>query len=274
MKKLFTFCLASFFITQTILAQRESARPVPPPTKFPDPVLIWKAVEPVKGSDGNPYIGITLGIYNYAQFPAILFTRDSTLPPCGATVAAARAWLRVYNAQTNQEIYNYCGMNSPSELRTFSFNVKRENLPAQVYVVVDDRAAKKTYKSNCIKTANGKPCDQTLTGTEVLAEPAVSPAMAFQTIYGRDPGMEEAKFWQAKILKDGLTQEALNKQVLERLTTAPDVYAIGEMKFIVERAYKAAGKGAPSQKDSDYWMNRILMRTAYYKIILDTLKKS
>jgi hypothetical protein len=165
-------------------------------------------------------------------------------------------------------------MNSPSELRTFSFNAKREDLPHQVYVVVDDRAAKKIYKSNCIKTANGEPCDQTLTGTPVLAAPSVSPATAFQTIYGREPNQGEAKFWQAKILKDGLTQDALNKQVLERLTTAPDVYAIGEMKMIVERAYKAAGKSAPSQKDADYWMNRIMARTAYYKIILDTLKKN
>ncbi len=115
-------------------------------------------MEIVKGSDGNPYIGITLGIYNYAQFPAILFTRDSSLPPCGTTAAAARAWLRVYDAQSNKEIYTYCGMNSPSELRTFSFNVKRENLPARVYVVIDDRAAKKTYKSNCINAANGEAC--------------------------------------------------------------------------------------------------------------------
>src|SRR5689334_12577002 len=119
MKKLFTLCLASFLITQTILAQRESTL-----TTFTNPILIWKSVEPVKGSDGNPYIGITLGIYNYVHFPAILFTRDSTLPPCGSNVAAARAWLRIYDAQSNKEIYNYCGMNSPSELRTFSFNVK------------------------------------------------------------------------------------------------------------------------------------------------------
>jgi hypothetical protein len=159
MKKLFTLCLASFLITQTILAQRESSRPVPPSTKIPDPVLVWGGLDTsVKGSDGNPYIGITLGIYNYAQFPAMLFTRDSTLPPCGTTVAAARAWLRVYDAQGNKEIYIHCGLNSPTEMRTFSFNVKRENLPRRIYVVIDDRAARKSYKSNCINAANGEAC--------------------------------------------------------------------------------------------------------------------
>jgi hypothetical protein len=154
MKKIFVLCLASFLIGQTILAQPETSAPV----EIPDPVLVWRNVETVKGSDGNPYIGITLGISNYAQFPAILFAKDSTLPPCGSNTAASRAWLRVYDAQSNKEINNYCRMNTASELRTFSFNVKRENLPSRVYVVVDDRAAKKTYKSNCINPMNGEAC--------------------------------------------------------------------------------------------------------------------
>src|SRR5262249_2153616 len=156
---------------------------------------------------------------------------------------------------------------------TFSFNIRRDNLPQQVYVVIDDRASKKAYRSNCVQTRNGESCEKMLTGTAVLVAPAVTSEVAFQTVYGRQPNQVESKSWQAQVLKDGLTQDALNKQVLELLTTTPDVFAIGEMKFIVQRAYKAAGKGLPTQKDMDYWTNRILARTAYYAIILDALKK-
>jgi hypothetical protein len=105
------------------------------------------------------------------------------------------------------------------------------------------------------------------------ATPPRAPVTAYQTIHGRDPNPEEAKFWQGQILKDGLTQDALNKRLLERLTTNPDIFAIGDMKMIVQRAFHAAGKGWAKQEDFDYWTNRILMRTAYYAVIVASLKK-
>lgn len=255
------------------------SRPQPGAAEFsvPRPVLVWKGLDAsVKGSDGKSYVGVTLGVSNYASYPAVLFARAPELPPCGANASASRSWLRVYARRTQKEVYSYCALSGPSELRTFSFNVARAELPAEVYVVLEDRAARRRYHSNCLKTAGGGACDEPgggLVGTEVLAAPAVTPEAGFQTVHGRDPNPEEAKFWRAAVLKEGLTQEALNKRILQKLITDPDVWAHGEMKMIVQRAFGAAGKNPPSQQQTDYWANRILMGTAYHKIILDALKK-
>jgi hypothetical protein len=255
----------------------QGTRPASKEFSVPRPVLVWRGLDTnVKGSDGKSYVGVTLGVSNYASYPAVLFARAPELPPCGANASASRSWLRVYARQTQKEVYSYCALSGPSELRAFSFNVARADLPAEVYVVLEDRAAGRRYHSNCLKTASGKACDEPgggLVGTEVLAAPAVTPEAGFQAVHGREPNPEEAKFWRAAVLKDGLTQEQLNQRILQRLITNPDVWAHGEMKMIVQRAYGAAGKGSPSQQQTEYWTNRILMGTAYHKTILDALRK-
>jgi len=254
-------------------------RPAEAGAKVPRPVIVWKGLDAtVKGSDGKPYVGVTLGVSNYAAFPEALFAQAPELPPCGANASAARSWLRIYDAATGKEVYAFCAMSKPSEMRTFSFNVARAELPAEVYVELEDRAAKQRHRSNCLKTADGSPCDKGpadggLTGTEVLAAPAVTPEVGFQVVHGRDPNPEEAKMWRAAVLKEGLTQEELNKRILQKLITNPDVWAKGEMKMTVVRAFNAAGKGSPTPQQQDYWANRMLMGIAYYRIIVEALKK-
>ena len=50
-------------------------RPAPVATRIPNPVLVWRGLDVnVKGSDGQPYIGLSLGVSNYVEFPAPLFT--------------------------------------------------------------------------------------------------------------------------------------------------------------------------------------------------------
>ena len=259
-------------------AEVRTRQAAPAELKVPRPLLNWRGLDAtVKGSDGKPYVGITLGVTNYAAFPSILFERAPELPPCGENRSAARSWLRVFDVATRKEIYNYCALAGPSEMRTFSFNVARAALPSGVYVVLEDRATGRRHSSNCVSTADGTPCKQGpeggLTGTEVLAQPSVSAEAGFFAVHGREPNPEEAKVWRAAILKEGLTQEKLVRRILERLTTEPDVYAHGEMKMIVQRAFTAAGKGSATEQEKEYWANRILANIAYYAVILEALKK-
>jgi hypothetical protein len=282
MRKLLCILMLTTCAAISAEAQRTATevgmRPAPVAARIPNPVLVWKGLDVnVKGSDGNSYIGLSLGVSNYAEFPALLFTSAPELPACGENKAAARAWLRVFDAKTNKLLYSFCGMASSTEMRTFSFNMERAQLPAEVYVVLEDRAAKKTFQSNCLKTADGKPCAAVLIvagAGPLVVTPAfpVSAANGFRAVHGRDPNPGEEKFWQEQVSKEKLTQEALVKRILERLTDQPDVFDIGEMKAIVDRAYQKAGKGWPTEKEKDYWANRILARTAYYQIILDALK--
>jgi hypothetical protein len=279
MKSFLTLLMLVAFIAIDASAQRTTTelggRPAPIVARIPNPALTWYGLDVnAKGSDGKPYIRVNLGITNYNEFPDLLLARSPELPACGQNQSAARSWLHIVDAKTKKEIYSYCAMSSRFELRTFSFNVERAELPSQVYVELEDRAGKKSYQSNCLKTSDGKPCETNIVvGTPMLVAPAVTPEVAFQIVYGRDPNSLEAKFWQAEILNGKLTQDALNQRLLEHLTKNPDVYSIGEMKFIVQRAFQKAQKGWPADKDFDYWTNRIMAHTAYYKIILDTLKQ-
>ncbi|HLM59068.1 MAG TPA: hypothetical protein VK422_23390, partial [Pyrinomonadaceae bacterium] len=130
-------------------AEVRTRQAAPAELKVPRPLLNWRGLDAtVKGSDGKPYVGITLGVTNYAAFPSILFERAPELPPCGENRSAARSWLRVFDVATRKEIYNYCALAGPSEMRTFSFNVARAALPSGVYVVLEDRATGRRHSSN------------------------------------------------------------------------------------------------------------------------------
>jgi hypothetical protein len=279
MKKLFCvlalMSCAAFSAEAQRTARDAGGRPAPAATRIPNPVLFWRSLDVnAKGSDGKPYVGINLGVSNYPQFPAALFAPAPELPACGANKSASRTWLRVFDAKTGKAIYSYCAMASPTDLRTFSFNVARAELPAEVYVALEDRAGKKTYWSNCLKTADGKPCDAPaieVGGATMTVIPVGSP-LAFHTVLGRMPNAQEAAQWDAEKMSKKWGQDKLNQALLEWLTTAPDAAKVAEIKQAVGRAFKAAGKGAPSQQEMDYWTNRIVMRMAYYQIILDALK--
>jgi hypothetical protein len=157
-RKLFSCILLILFfsIGKDALAQRTK--------EIPNPVLEWKSVNAnAKGSDGKPYIEITVGITNYIQFTDVLFARAPELPPCGNNKNASRTWLLVYNAQSKQQIYSHCAIGKAADLRSLSFLVEREKLPAEIYILLEDRAGKKTYQSNCINAMNGKPCSTSAT---------------------------------------------------------------------------------------------------------------
>jgi hypothetical protein len=166
MKRLFFSCtLLIVFLSfaLSVFAQRTTERPVSK-TESPNPVLEWRSVNVnAKGSDGKPYIEITVGITNYTQFADALFVRAPELPPCDDNKNASRTWLLIYNAQSGQQIYSYCGLGKAVDLRTLSFLIAREKLPAEIYVVLEDRAARKTYQSNCVNAMNGKPCSTSAT---------------------------------------------------------------------------------------------------------------
>jgi hypothetical protein len=163
-KLLSCILLITFLIVgKEALAQRTTERPAGK-TEIPNPVLEWRSVNAnAKGSDGKPYIEITVGITNYSQFSDVLFARAPELPPCGDNRNASRTWLLIYNAQSKQQIYSYCAIGKAVDLRSLSFMVAREKLPAEIDVVLEDRAGKKTYQSNCVNTMNGKSCSTSAT---------------------------------------------------------------------------------------------------------------
>ena len=75
-------------------------------SKVPRPLLVWRGLDATaKGSDGKPYVGVSLGVSNYAAYPESLFAPAPELPACGANAAAARTWLRIFDAVTGREVY-------------------------------------------------------------------------------------------------------------------------------------------------------------------------
>ena len=64
----------------------------------------------------------------------------------------------MHDAATGDYLGGFCAMTSSYEMRTFSINVDRKNVPKGVYAVLTDRKTERTYKSNCVSPMDGKPC--------------------------------------------------------------------------------------------------------------------
>ncbi|HLP46980.1 MAG TPA: hypothetical protein VK469_13585 [Candidatus Kapabacteria bacterium] len=107
---------------------------------YPNPVIKFDH----KDAEGRIYIPVD----NWADYANEMFRPAPDLPPCGANNNSSRTWVDIYNANTNAKIYGFCALNSNNSLTQIWFTP--ESLQKQVYIIINDRACKKSYKSNII----------------------------------------------------------------------------------------------------------------------------
>jgi hypothetical protein len=97
-----------------------------------------------KDAEGRIYIPVL----NWAVYDNEMFRSAPDLPPCGANSNASRTWVDIYNADTNARIYGFCAFNANTDLKRVWF------MPAapggRVYIILNDRACRKSYKSNIV----------------------------------------------------------------------------------------------------------------------------
>jgi hypothetical protein len=118
------------------------------------PLLSFKGTETMI-IRGEQFIAYNLAINNWKDFTADLFLPAPDLPPCGLNKNASRTWVTIYDAKNERAIYSYCGMNSPKELGSFSFRVKKGDKPPEnVYVVISDRRKGTKYRSGSVKISS------------------------------------------------------------------------------------------------------------------------
>jgi hypothetical protein len=109
---------------------------------LPSPDLIYL------GKMGSHY---QLSIKNCASFPNELFVSSPDLPPCGQNPKASRTWVFIYNSETDEQIYGYCGFNLPCDASELYFSIPEGyHLPFEVYVKYIDRKCELEYVSNSV----------------------------------------------------------------------------------------------------------------------------
>jgi hypothetical protein len=100
-------------------------------------------------ANGQKWVRYNLRVLNFSAYPAALFAAAPQLPACGANQNASRTWVKIYDAATGKELYGFCALNKPADLRGLWFSTKLgEPPPDCVYIVMTDRKLNKTYKSN------------------------------------------------------------------------------------------------------------------------------
>jgi hypothetical protein len=91
---------------------------------------------------------IYISVVNWSAYDNEMFRKAPDLPPCGVNTNSARAWVDIYNADTNASIYGFCAFASNNDLKGIWF--KPSTPKGRVYIVINDRACKKKYKSNIV----------------------------------------------------------------------------------------------------------------------------
>jgi len=97
-----------------------------------------------KDDEGRIYIPVV----NWSDYPNELFREAPELPPCGANTNSSRAWVDIYNADNDARIYGFCAFNSNDDLKGIWFKPGTPN--CNIYIIINDRACNKSYKSNTI----------------------------------------------------------------------------------------------------------------------------
>jgi len=108
--------------------------------KYPNPQIKFDHID----KEGRVYIPVV----NWAAYSNEMFRSAPELPPCGLNTNSSRTWVDIYDADTNNRIYGFCAFNSNDDLKTIWFLSKAKK--GRVYIILQDRACKKNYKSNTI----------------------------------------------------------------------------------------------------------------------------
>ncbi|WP_236143394.1 hypothetical protein [Nostoc sp. CMAA1605] len=116
----------------------------------PNPLLVFQ------GSQSETINGVSLqryrlGVSNWDEISPEIFQKAPNLPPCGKNNNSSRTWVDIFDTQTNQPIYGFCGFSSPKDLNSLWFAVETGKTPPKsVYIVLKDRRLNKTYRSNSV----------------------------------------------------------------------------------------------------------------------------
>ena len=107
---------------------------------YPEPEIEYDRTD----ADGRVYIPVT----NWSAYADEMFREAPELPPCGSNTNSSRTWVDIYDAENDTRIYGFCGFNSNDDLKSIWFKPSAPN--GKVYIIINDRACGKTYKSNTI----------------------------------------------------------------------------------------------------------------------------
>ena len=97
-----------------------------------------------KDAEGRIYIPVL----NYSAYANEMFRQAPELPPCGANTNSSRTWVDIYDAANNSRIYGFCALGANTDLKGLWF--KPAAPKGRAYIIMNDRACKKHYKSNVI----------------------------------------------------------------------------------------------------------------------------
>jgi hypothetical protein len=131
----------------TLTMSATPARAVPP-----NPILYLMGQEHYS-ANGHDWVRYRYGVLNWDQYPAAMFAPAPALPPCGNNHNSSRSWVDFFNGRTNQRIYGFCALGSPSNLNGIWFAMEEGVIPpSYVYIKIIDRQTNTTYQSNLADT--------------------------------------------------------------------------------------------------------------------------
>lgn len=120
----------------------------------PPPVFIdnCKRVYPkprIKFERSDSLGRIYIPVLNWKSYSNSMFRKAPELPPCGSNTKSSRTWVDIYNAETNKRVYGFCAFDSNDDLKKIWFS--KWGMSGKVYIIINDRACKKSYRSNTVK---------------------------------------------------------------------------------------------------------------------------
>ena len=119
---------------------------------LPNPNLVFVGTENYEAG-GQQWVRYNLKVINSSTYPNYMFAAAPYLPPCGNNANSSRTWVEVFEFKSNKKLYGFCALGTPQDLDHLWFAVKKgEKPPRYVYIVMTDRRAKKSYKSNVVAT--------------------------------------------------------------------------------------------------------------------------
>lgn len=129
---------------------------------FPKPVLVWKKYEQnVQGYLETPLAkeAVTFGISNWKSYSDDFFAASPELPACETNKSASRTYVSIYDFDTDQYLYNWCGLIKAENIETKTFyNYAKQKLPRCIYVTLEDRKTGKKVVSNPITVKDASLC--------------------------------------------------------------------------------------------------------------------
>jgi hypothetical protein len=131
--------------------------------------LATPQIKYVGSKEGTSSTNYQFSLVNRAAYPKELFSPAPELPACGKTQSAWRAWVKIYDKQTDKYLYGYCGESGYADpLSKLMFSVDKGSAPPkEVYMTITDR------KTGAKATSNSIAIPASMNSTITTAGPAL-----------------------------------------------------------------------------------------------------